>query len=833
VSNPYGIYHAKASTSKGASSGAHHGAFGFLENLGSDIYHAGKGLPAGLVMTAEHPIRSAEMMGKSTYHDWSPLFHGHFGEFARQTFAHPLAPILDVATVLSLGAGAAALAGKTGVALGADEGSLLGKLNTLNHSVTPDIRDVKNMGKEGVSPRPSLPGRTFGNTPVAKLHYELGRRLLSGLESTGHMPAFMKASAREARTYEHLHLADQAHRAVATAYIGTRQAMRAHQLLTDPVESGLVHRGLLKFNYRNLITHGHQWDPHVRDAAGNIVTDAHGARVYKPLPEGYTPVVAEHAASVKDFAPGEGGLAGDLKNFGQRFAPMHRGPLTDAAIKQFHREPGSGDLTLVHSGSVARTFEDASKTVAMLKKLGPNATTWWKRIQVGYSPRVVANVGFGNWLMYAMKHGGIGGAMGIVDALKQGGKAKLAERAFNDMHSHILQHEGPVAAAKFFQFGHDRGVANAAMKDRATGAHPYFAPAWQSKFFSHEITDNHLGAGLGGEGDSKLKAVLKSGFYPLVHKVGDMPVRQATLNVVMRKAPEVKAVMKANPGMRLDDAIYQALKENKNNLRARGQNAVRSIAGDYTTHTPLTSFLSAAMPFYNWDKHVVRHVGSMLTDRPGVSTAAVQAGQMGHDQTAKMLGNLPSFMEGALPLSLLGLRGNAGNGRTSILTTSGLNPYSTVSDLTNAALAATTGGSAGAAGAALEGAGNPIVANLINSIVGANPETGAPVPKHGGPISSALVNTAEGFTPAQTLMRLAGLIPQHPKTPAGAGAFGGGRTPKPFLYNKDAMASILASLGVPVKKANLARAHQMADKERGVKSSGAAFGGGRKHKGAF
>src|SRR5581483_7788580 len=102
-----------------AKSGGSHGAFGLLKNLGSDIKGAVEGFPAGVVHLAEHPVGSMEQMGKATWSTWSPLFHGKFTKFGQGIYQHPLAPILDIASVLSLGVGTAARIGAGMDALGA------------------------------------------------------------------------------------------------------------------------------------------------------------------------------------------------------------------------------------------------------------------------------------------------------------------------------------------------------------------------------------------------------------------------------------------------------------------------------------------------------------------------------------------------------------------------------------------------------------------------------------------------------------------------------------------------------------------------------------------
>lgn len=87
-----------------STSGGHHGALGFVENLGSDVGHSIEGLPGGLLQTAEHPIRTAQQIGQSYKQTYGPLVHGDVSKFLHQLYEHPLGPLLDAATVLSLGA---------------------------------------------------------------------------------------------------------------------------------------------------------------------------------------------------------------------------------------------------------------------------------------------------------------------------------------------------------------------------------------------------------------------------------------------------------------------------------------------------------------------------------------------------------------------------------------------------------------------------------------------------------------------------------------------------------------------------------------------------------
>lgn len=100
-----------------------HGVLGGIShltgNLVGDVADAAAGLPMGLVKLGEglatHPIRTAKIVGSDFAHaewqTWSPLLKGDIEGFGHRLMEHPLAPILDVATIATLGAGAAARVG--------------------------------------------------------------------------------------------------------------------------------------------------------------------------------------------------------------------------------------------------------------------------------------------------------------------------------------------------------------------------------------------------------------------------------------------------------------------------------------------------------------------------------------------------------------------------------------------------------------------------------------------------------------------------------------------------------------------------------------------------
>ena len=102
---------------------------GFVGNLWGDVENTVVGLGPAAVTTGRALYRDVRdpfnfdlgesetwkkvlrPVAKSYAHTYGPLVRGEFGEFGHRLYEHPLGPILDAATVLSLGAGGAAKAG--------------------------------------------------------------------------------------------------------------------------------------------------------------------------------------------------------------------------------------------------------------------------------------------------------------------------------------------------------------------------------------------------------------------------------------------------------------------------------------------------------------------------------------------------------------------------------------------------------------------------------------------------------------------------------------------------------------------------------------------------
>lgn len=153
---------------------AHNPVVAIQGHMAQDIKDMAFGLPTGLALMATHPERAIEAMAQSTWHDWSPLFHGDLKKFAMQFYDHPLAPILDVLSLATLGAGTATKIGsglsKAGLAA---EGGIAERLAMAGR---PFERELRAPGGGGV-----VHSKTYAGNPLIRARQLGVEKALNGL----------------------------------------------------------------------------------------------------------------------------------------------------------------------------------------------------------------------------------------------------------------------------------------------------------------------------------------------------------------------------------------------------------------------------------------------------------------------------------------------------------------------------------------------------------------------------------------------------------------------------------------------------------------------------
>jgi hypothetical protein len=885
-----------SSSSPFASGSSKHGPLHFLsvipggiENFAEDVKDAAIGIPVGVIQGVRHPLRAAKMFEQATWHTWSPLFHGHPVKFAENVYAHPLAPLLDVATVFSLGldiataglsspltaglAGvrAAEVAGEVAsetvlketalaaphttasIAAKAGEASRDAKLTAvggygrldraavrardLRKGRSIPLEDPTGAGRlnevRNLSPRPHrrLVQETFGHIAqhfpdvyansrynrafvstiahrqfakqasvamvlkagqalsdpetAAATRSELAAGHITGLHS--HAPSQIRDAADLPKGYGMLadvRFIDKA--GIRVAQRGTRaeakaEAKRAayadaahsipsleHQLDSANEELRAMHDKGYLLSARAKSRFKEPTTKQLMDAAAVPVKEIEGnvARLEKQLVKARASKT-QHDAAISELEQ----LASDRHAFEQRSWDTHFKQVGQDEETWLHHMTNAGSIYTTKTAAHAARDEngfikivpmhtlknlgiEAERTSKMLKYLWDEPTRIWKMIQVGWSPRVVTNNFVGNWLLYALRENPVSGVAAVWDAVRatKGDKAAIEGWRSSGAHVRPWQHE---------LFGTEIG-----------------------NVFGRDLLGNTIGKG----------ARIRQGFYPLVHKLADEPVRIAALSAFMRNDARVSALVKTlrkkHPKLSkyeaLDQAVRQVMKEDPL-LAQRAVEHVRATAGDYVTLSHSGRVIKQAVPFYLWDKHILRSTVNIVGDTPGRAAAIQGISNQGIEETRKLLGGaVPDFMEGAVPLSLLGINFGTHGNRLGILNTTGLNPFSTTAELSGFAEAALTGRGINP-GEALLSQTTPLITSGVEYLSGTSLLTGNPKKREGNPLFGISGGIVDNISQVKTIKQL--LSPKTELTSKG----------KVKLYAADDSSQLTGLLGIPLR----------------------------------
>lgn len=730
------------------------GVLGLVGNLAGDIKDAVVGLPTGLVMTVKDPIKTAKVVAGQEWQTWSPLFKGNVGEFLHQTYDHPLAPLLDVMTVFTLGAGAAARGASVLETVGA-EGRVVKGLSGLRRAKAVTLSDPTNLGRHDVK---------LAMSPKA------GRRAVQELKLKALAPHLPKwwGDAK----YERAYASDMAHRVAATHQIQADSiqaatVLNAGKVLSDPKAWGEARQAITSNMWQGLDRHApktlRKGQPVTIEKAtgparslGNVkgrerfTTPTEKVEVVDPLKP---PKLNRHEAYIIDpeIMRREVAAIDKPEDFEAYLRDYGNKATTRDISKAYRRDDGSYPVVPKHDATTLGYGLEAARSSKAARWLWEKPTRAWKIAMVGYAPRTIVNNGIGNWLLYSMRQGGDSAVMGLYDAIRVTKGERYAKKlAAPQLYGADTQH-------------------------------------WAYKWHMDELgnTFAHASGLDGATAKTRIGKRLSQGLYPFVHATSDKPVRLATLTSFYRSSPEVSALMKK--GYKFDDAVEAAVANNPD-LRVAASARVRSVAGDYVTHRGFERTLSNVIPFYLWDRHIVKTAGNMVADQPGRVAALQKISNMGEEETKRILGDMPEFLKGALPLELLGLSG-AGGDRANILLTQGMNPYATLAELSSTGEALTTGTGESGLGAAAFGA-NPLITGFIESVTGRSLLTGAPVKTRGGVIPSVLSKTLSELPYPKVAE--AALSPATDTSPAG----------NPYLYRHDVTSPLTSLLGIPIRSAS-------------------------------
>jgi hypothetical protein len=418
--------------------------------------------------------------------------------------------------------------------------------------------------------------------------------------------------------------------------------------------------------------------------------------------------------------------------------------------KALRDEQGNYLVVPQHAGFDAK---EAIHSERALKLLYNNPTKVWKWAVLATAPRYFVNNAVGNMAMYMLDFGGHGATQGFVRAVNQTRKG-----------------------------GRD----------------------WQHRWFlqAHQgFTQDVLGELNTG---NKVTRTIKSGLYPVTHKLTDVLPRRAAINTLIRKEPEFQRLTKE--GYSFDKAADIVSADPV--VRDRITNQVENALGDYLHLNKTEKAIRQLIPFYTWDRAIARHSLHLALDHPARAAAVANIGTQGSQATMQALGNVPSFMEGYIPLG----KGHGKNLKA--LATQGINPYASTADVVDSLVNLVAGNPRQAAQSIGSQVG-PIPAGAIEYLTGQRLLSGAKIPSTGGGLVGNIAGNQATSTPLGQLLKTAIQGAPKPSNPK-----------KPFLFEKGMRPLIEAWLGAPIKQINPTAAESGYRKEHGIKK-------GRSHRKAW
>jgi hypothetical protein len=165
----------------------------------------------------------------------------------------------------------------------------------------------------------------------------------------------------------------------------------------------------------------------------------------------------------------------------------------------------------------------------------------------------------------------------------------------------------------------------------------------------------------------------------LTSKIAEEYPRRALVRHYIRHSPEFKAVYESMPKQtRTFEAAARLIHEGKGGAQFQRviSKQVDHALGNYLHMSPVErGVLRNALPFYSWYRAIVTTTFHLAADTPLRANVLAQVGQIGREWSDEMLGDVPHFLAGAIPL------GEGKGGTKRVLTTQGLNPWATLPQL--------------------------------------------------------------------------------------------------------------------------------------------------------
>jgi len=339
----------------------------------------------------------------------------------------------------------------------------------------------------------------------------------------------------------------------------------------------------------------------------------------------------------------------------------------------------------------------------------------WRAALLGLRPAFFVNNLIGNSLMYAMKTGGTGAARDLFMALRESHPDRVMKQLLAD--AVVPDDVRASLAAEFFP-GEEIPVAKGkalAVRERPAGAALTEAPPREPPplvtgetptverpdFYTEQYPE-HISGTFGKTQSPSTEGLLRgatgragrawettTGWLPeKTSLIAEEKFRRGLIRNFIRRSPEFKAVYSSMP-KETRNFIAAARKlhagEGGEKFQRMISQQVDHALGNYTRLSPVErNALRNVFPFYAWYRAILSTSMYLAIDNPARAQILVQLGRIGAETAANhagILGGVPSYLQGALPLG-------AGPGGTKrVLATQSINPWATLNQLSRGARA--------------------------------------------------------------------------------------------------------------------------------------------------
>ncbi|MBI3936422.1 MAG: hypothetical protein HY323_05550 [Betaproteobacteria bacterium] len=344
------------------------------------------------------------------------------------------------------------------------------------------------------------------------------------------------------------------------------------------------------------------------------------------------------------------------------------------------------------------------------RKIWEVPTTVWRALILGTRPAFLVNNLVGNNLLYALKFAGRDGLAAYLDALRTT--------------------KGGQGLAKLLRSDSTRGLID---------------DEFMREFFPEQVEGVFGLTQMPGIRSPNIRRSVRAGrvgIIPATQAVAEGTLRRAGVTAALRRSPAVKARLRAMPKetRSLKEAARKELADNPA-LARQVSDKVNDALGNYLNMSPVErDVLRGLAPFYAWYRTITIITVKLPLNTPGRTNALVKIGEIGAEDE-KLLGKLPSYLRGAIPL------GPPRGGLQDILLTQAPNPFSTPLQV-GMGLRTLGPGAPGRAGGELTGSLNPYI--IAASRLLAALEKGE-APKYGLP-ADILAEVGQTLPPVRLLL---------------------------------------------------------------------------------